>query len=200
MREVEFLSTADEPPEPPTRSRRPLWMLVAAACVVAAGVWVLTRPGGDGAGKPRPGPPVPIARPVPSLRGEQPCHGAPFCQTSVAVPRSVIRAVAAHLPAPYTVQVQSHVAQSLATGGTYLADRAVDINGPRLRVLIVVHRRYAVSSASPIAPVPAGSRATLVHLTTAAYDVDLQCIAAPGAAPPRARLRALAGDDRLETP
>ena len=205
---VEFLPARDDPgdqphEQPPRPARRLRWLLAGAVLVAGAVTWAVLRSGGQApvaAPRPLPTRTGPIATAAPSALDGQACHGAPFCQTSVAVPHSVIRAVAAHLPAPYSVRVQSHVAQSLTTGGSYLADRDIEVSGPRLRVLIVVHRRYATTSASPIAPIPAGSRSTLVHVTTAAYDVDMQCLAAAADLPPRTVLRALARDARLETP
>lgn len=190
---------------------RPWLLLGAVALLVLAVLWASTRPSGTGpTTKQQAGPTTPHRPTFAATRSFSPdprsiapsgvCHGAPYCAATIRYPSQVRRLLQRYLPAAISsLQVRSYLAQSLSTGGTYLADREIDVVGGSVELLITLHRIIGpLPPSHEIVHAPSGTGSALVRRHTSAYVIDLQYLAPETVPPSVAKLRALAIDPRLE--
>ena len=204
--EIEFVESGDEPaPQdeavPAARSPRTRWrwLLVAAAVVIAGGSFALTRPSGT----PRAAPassasassvvPDQPGGPPSSVAARSRCGGSPFCAVTLVVPAEVTAALRTVVPRPTGLRVETSVAQGLASGGSYLAERVIYLSNATTRLRITVHRLIgAVPSLEAVA-----IGVVQVRVRTEAFVIDVLCYPTNHAGPTERQLRSLARDPRL---
>jgi hypothetical protein len=201
MSGVEFLPEygVDEPAEPePPRRTRPWWILGVLVLVVAALIWAISHPSDQPKKFPHAAAtPTPISTPTPTSRG---CLGAPFCAASARIPADLRRVIRHYLPEVRSLQVRTHIGQSLTTGTSYLVDRDINALAGSVSVLISLHRNSPTPSRpSAIVVAPAGVGSMVLHSMTEAYTIDLQYLAPETVPPSRSSLRMLTLDPRLES-
>lgn len=192
----------DSTPGRTPQGRRPWWILGAAALAAGAVLWVATRPSDPQLSKhatQQAGLPSGTAASS-SAAAAVACHGAPFCASTVDIPPAVRSALRQYLPPPISsLQVRTYVAESLSTGGTYLAERDINVVAGSVNVLVKLHRVFGPAPApSEIVVAPPGVGSALVHRRTDAFVIDLQYLAPETVPPSIATLRVLAIDPRLE--
>jgi hypothetical protein len=192
---VEFLPgdepDAAAPPARPRDSRR--WWPVAALAVLAAVVWVVTRPGLEPGPAPRPT--QRTSTPVVAVVRAPECRGVPDCSARNGVPATIAHLAGAYLPAGTHLRVRTVIKVDSFSYRDVLVARDIDATLGSVTVRIRVQR--GGPQRQEILPDPPGVGSLLLHRINSGLVVRLQYLAPETVVPQLSRLRALMHDRRL---